>query len=205
MEKTHQVIIRTRQSDYNKIKVGKIDFGHVGVTLINDAQQETHFDYATAIAEKRYHALSTKFERAASYVSLAAFTTAGILAGFIAASLHTESTAVKIAAEFAGAIGGTMIAPLKCVKLKRQGSVHTHEAGSYPPTDYHFSIDITKIQYDDLKERFENHNPSYHMIGFYNCVHKVKEILQSAGIHTAKTLYDSPNRFRAELMQPPPQ
>jgi len=209
----HQVIIRTRKSDYTALLKGKIDFGHVGITLVNDQKHETHHDFASAIIHERYYHLSNQYDRTASHISLlgvmsiTAIFTASAASSLLSTTLNFDhdalnsllSTVSIVGGLIAGAFAGLLTAPTACVRLKREGSEESHAPNSYPKTNESFTQKITQDQYKKLLNKLEQPNAPLHLTGFYNCVHKVKAGLNDVGIETKKHLYDSPNRFRAEL------
>lgn len=127
-------------------------------------------------------------------------TVLGSLTGLYTASALTDNNIImNCTAFFASAAVGASVAPMKSVKLKRQGDESTHVLGSYPITDHHYSFDISAEQYEGLLNSLETYQSNVHITGYRNCVHKVKEVLREHGIDLKAHIYDSPNRLRREL------
>ena len=203
MEKTHAVVIRTRQSD-----LLQADFGHAGLSLIDDEGREKHFDFASAVAHERYEVLATKAELTASNTSLVGTVAIASYVGSLTAQtlLKVDAIAFTVTAEgvatFSGAIAGFLVAPMKSVTLKREGSEDTHQEGSYPKTDQAFEIGITSDEYDRLHKKLENIQHQFHMVGAWNCVHKVKDVLSEIDTDIPPTrLIETPNKFQKQLQQ----
>ena len=203
MEKTHAVVIRTRQSN-----LLQADFGHAGLSLIDDEGREKHFDFASAVAHKRYEALATKAELTASNTSLVGTVALASYVGSLTAQtfLKVDPNAFTITAEgvatFSGAVAGFLVAPMKSVTLKREGSEETQEEGSYPKTDMSFEIGITSEEYGRLHTKLENIQHQFHMTGAWNCVHKVKDVLSEIDTDIPPSSFiETPNRFQKQLQQ----
>ena len=188
MSNNHQIIFRTRGSNYPALFKGKIDFGHVGVTLVDDQGDETHFDFASAIVHERYHHLASEQELKASQLSAKNIVSATAIGGatlglvFAQAIATTDYNFVNSLAGyfgiasggFLGALGGVWFVPTKSVKLRREGPEASHEPSTYPMTDQKIEIPISEEQYQTLYKEYDSHSSKSHTVLVHNCVNVIK-------------------------------
>jgi len=213
MLNTHKLIIRTRGSNYSTLLKGKVDFGHVGVTLIDDKGEEKHFDFASAIVHKRYHHLVPPEELRASQLTTKSVIGATAIGG---ATLGLAFTQAIVATDynflnsfagyfgiasggFLGALNGVWFVPTASAKLKREGPEETYKPDTYPTTDQKKERPISAAQYKILYEEYDNHTSKNHIVLVHNCVHVIKSGLNKAGIDMSQNIFETPNKFRAQL------